>query len=1553
VTTRPQGNPVDAGSASPHPRGSRKVLTSAVVAAMAMSVVATAITAGTASAAPAAAATSSPLVKYDFNEGTGTTAKDSSGNGFDGTLTGGASWATNGKNYDAVKLDGSSGYVNIPNGPLKGLHDVTMSVDVNLASNKGNDWLGTLGYSTSSYIGMDADAGTLNSYYSNAGKTYEVSTPAPAVGSWTNVTLVVSSTNETMSIYIDGVLKKTTTGLTGDVSTLYDATKTTGGSVGKSVWGGDPYLDATVDDFRVYNSALSDSDVAALAAAAPVAPATPNPVTVSTSPGVAPSLPSTVDVPFTDGTNQSLPVTWGTVDPSQYADAGTFTVKGTTGGASSLEATATVYVLPKPVLTTSAKTGTSVSLKWDAQDNATAYTVLRSSTSGGGYQQVYQGTDTSYTDSGLSLGTNYYYVLNYTVTGGGTSVDSAELPVKTDTKLVGPPTVTQSSYLMTNRVDLSWNAVDLSDSYNVYRSDSADGTYTKLANITGTSYKDSDVDQGSTYYYKVSCVNDAGEGPKSDALKAQTAVDTVPPTTVTSSAQTDSTITLNWLAKDGATNYNLYRTSTSGSGYSLVYSGDALTYTDKNLVTGSTYYYVVTYTSSLGTSVNSKELKVATVAVKVPAPSAIKLITAYTNAAKLSWNSVVGATSFKVYRSTSADGTYSAVKTLSDNTYTDTGLSPGTAYYYELTSVNAAGESAPSAPFKVTTETGTSTILTNKTTWYDDDGNPIQAGSGDIIQVGDTYYWYGGGNGGPFDVNVYSSQDLVHWKFENKVLTTGSLGEDGKPAADLSASSGNHLERIKVIYNASTKKYVMISHYENSDYTLADIGTAESSSPTGDFTWDHSFRPAGLDSRDSTAYVDSDGTGYIISATLTNSKITLFKLTSDYLSVDKQMYNIYGGDNSSDTYAGREAPAMVKNDGVYYLVTSGASGWYPSDAMYSVATADSLADTTADSWKGDTNVDAMGGWDGGGYGYYLGNRNDFGGQSVYILPVTGTHGTSFLLMNDTLDPKASGVGGPLWLPLKLDDGFATVDYSTQIDINAKAGEISNVNPGSLLSQGKPATASSADTTDSDGNVNPDGWTGQYANDGNYNTEWKASSSNYPAWWEVDLGQEYNINDVQLSWWMIGGSEATEDFQIQVSDDGQNWSVGYDLSSGDKQYGFNDCTMPSVEGRYVRVWIIASHTQNNNGGWYVPQLYEARVYGDAAPNSASVTTPDANGNYALQVPANIANYPATGDYTLGLGNVAVDFPTADLLSNLGHGTLTATNGKTPADTLTAVTAAAGSDNKVVSTYDLSLAGADGTNVTALDSPAATTVQLTSDQVASLSASGVTPKLFRYDPGTGKLVDAKGTFDLAKGTVSFDLGDFGTYVVAANSPAPAAQTFKVTTKPVVKGTATVGKTLTATPGSYSVKGVSTAYQWLRNGTPIQDATAATYTAAPADYQVTLSVQVTASKSGYTSVKTTTAATAKVAAGAFKVTTKPVVKGTAAVGKSLTVTPGSYSVKGVSTAYQWLRNGLVIKGATGTTYKVASADKKAKLSVRVTASANGYQAVTTVTDKTATVH
>ena len=186
------------------------------------------------------------------------------------------------------------------------------------------------------------------------------------------------------------------------------------------------------------------------------------------------------------------------------------------------------------------------------------------------------------------------------------------------------------------------------------------------------------------------------------------------------------------------------------------------------------------------------------------------------------------------------------------------------------------------------------------------------------------------------------------------------------------------------------------------------------------------------------------------------------------------------------------------------------------------------------------------------------------------------------------------------------------------------------------------------------------------------------------------------------------------------------------------------------------------------------------------------------------------------------------------------------------------------------------------------------------------------------------------------------------------APARPTIGVTKAPAVSGKAKVGKTLTATPGAYSVPGVTVSYQWLRAGVSIPGATAATYTPVKADKGRQLSVRVTATKAGYTTVAATSPTTPKVKAGTIKVTKKAKIKGKAKVGKKLKVTKGTYKPAGKTTIkVRWLRGSKKIKGATSKRYKVKAADRGKKLKAKVIVKKPGYAKKKYTTKKTTTVH
>ncbi|MCU1481526.1 MAG: hypothetical protein JWQ19_2312 [Subtercola sp.] len=169
---------------------------------------------------------------------------------------------------------------------------------------------------------------------------------------------------------------------------------------------------------------------------------------------------------------------------------------------------------------------------------------------------------------------------------------------------------------------------------------------------------------------------------------------------------------------------------------------------------------------------------------------------------------------------------------------------------------------------------------------------------------------------------------------------------------------------------------------------------------------------------------------------------------------------------------------------------------------------------------------------------------------------------------------------------------------------------------------------------------------------------------------------------------------------------------------------------------------------------------------------------------------------------------------------------------------------------------------------------------------------------------------------------------------------------TPAPTIVGAAAVGQTLTAKPGVWSPSGVTLAYQWLSSGLMITGATASTFTLTQIQAGQKISVRVTGSKPGATTVVKTSASTAAVTTTIKKLTATPVptITGTVAVGSTLTAHPGAWSPAPVTFAYKWQRGATTIAGATGATYKLTAADAGYSVFVFVTGSKAGYTAVTT---------
>lgn len=298
--------------------------------------------------------------------------------------------------------------------------------------------------------------------------------------------------------------------------------------------------------------------------------------------------------------------------------------------------------------------------------------------------------------------------------------------------------------------------------------------------------------------------------------------------------------------------------------------------------------------------------------------------------------------------------------------------------------------------------------------WKDTNGNPINAHGGGILYYEGTYYWYGEYKKGKTilpdwatwecyrtdvtGVSCYSSKDLMNWKFEGIVLPAVKDNEK----SDLHPSQV--VERPKVVYNAKTGKFVMWMHIDSPDYGKAAAGVAISDSPTGPFTYQGSFRPNNAMSRDQTVFVDDDGRAYQFYSSENNATLYISLLSDDYLKPSGRYTRNFIGKS-------REAPAVFKYNGKYYMLSSGCTGWDPNVAELAVA------DSIMGEWKTINNP-------------CTGPDADktFYAQSTYVQKVEGK-GNAYIAMFDRWNKKNLEDSRYVWLPLEFSkNGNITIPW---------------------------------------------------------------------------------------------------------------------------------------------------------------------------------------------------------------------------------------------------------------------------------------------------------------------------------------------------------------------------------------------------------------------------------------------------------------------------------------------------------------------------------------------
>lgn len=325
-------------------------------------------------------------------------------------------------------------------------------------------------------------------------------------------------------------------------------------------------------------------------------------------------------------------------------------------------------------------------------------------------------------------------------------------------------------------------------------------------------------------------------------------------------------------------------------------------------------------------------------------------------------------------------------------------------------------------------------------------------GAGVFVENG-VYYLIGEDktNGSAFqNINCYSSTDLVSWTYVGALLSQTSSGDLGPNRV---------VERPKVLYNSSTKKYVLWMHIDDSSYAEAKVGVATGDSVCGKYTYKGSWQPLGYQSRDIGVFQDDDGSAYLLTEDvsacpdahnlffpyrylfmifLSWTKIShvpqrvnglrIDAMTSDYLNVSSNTY----------LFADYEAPALVKKNGYYFLFASHLSGWDPNDNVYTYAT------SLSGPWSSWTTFATVG-------------SDTYTSQTNFILPVSssltmymGDRWVSTNLMRSTY----------VWLPLTFSGTTVTMANYVNWIPNVASGGAWTAGPSENQPEAESATLTS-------------------------------------------------------------------------------------------------------------------------------------------------------------------------------------------------------------------------------------------------------------------------------------------------------------------------------------------------------------------------------------------------------------------------------------------------------------------------------------------------------------
>jgi fibronectin type 3 domain-containing protein len=358
---------------------------------------------------------------------------------------------------------------------------------------------------------------------------------------------------------------------------------------------------------------------------------------------------------------------------------------------------------PPSGLTALETSSTSIDLSWiDESSDETGFRIERSLTTETGFTLI---TTTAanvitYSDAGLTAGTTYYYRIK-AINGGVSSAYSFETTATTPS-IPAPPTGLTVTAASASSVSVSWTDSSTDETgFQIERSLTSGSNYVLITTTAADAiaFTDSNLTEGTAYFYRVRAINLAGNS----AYTSESTVTTLtpaPPFGLLATATSATSINLSW--SDGSnveTGFQIERSFISGSGFSSVATAvtDATAHLDDNLAPNTTYFYRIRAIASSGSSPYTLEAS-ATTPQSIPTGiNNLVAAVASPTSVDLTWtDNSSNELEFEIERSLSSGVGFTLVTTVPANStsFTDTNLTSGNTYYYQVRAVNGGGASA-------------------------------------------------------------------------------------------------------------------------------------------------------------------------------------------------------------------------------------------------------------------------------------------------------------------------------------------------------------------------------------------------------------------------------------------------------------------------------------------------------------------------------------------------------------------------------------------------------------------------------------------------------------------------------------------------------------------------------------------------------------------------------------------------------------------------------------------------------------------------------------------